>query len=65
MLSIERIKELMEKPDMSDKKASEIRDGLYDLAKIIFDKWRMDKKAFINKSNTNNNIPAVKDKNDS
>lgn len=42
MLSIERIKELVDK-NISDEEAKEIRDGLYDLAKIIFEKWRYEK----------------------
>ncbi len=45
MLSIERIKELLNDPAISDSNAKEIRDGLYMLAEIIFEKWQEDKKA--------------------
>jgi len=38
MLSIERTKELLNDPTLSDKEAEEIRDGLRDLAEIIYEK---------------------------
>jgi hypothetical protein len=44
MLSIERVKELIEEP-ITDEEAQIIRDGLYDLAKVIFEKWRLDNKS--------------------
>lgn len=45
MLSLERTKELLNDPTLSDKEIQEIRDGFYLLAEIIFGKWKEDKKA--------------------
>ncbi len=45
MLSLERTKELLNDPRLTDKEVEEIRDGFYLLAQIIFEKWREDKKA--------------------
>ena len=44
MLSIKRVKELLNNPDISDKEAEEIRDNFRMLAEIIFEKWQQDKK---------------------
>ena len=44
MLSIQKVKELLGDKDMSDEEAGEIRDGFYNLAEIIFEKWQVDKK---------------------
>jgi len=45
MLSLERAKELLNDPTLSDEEVLEIRDGFYHLAEIIFEKWQEDKKA--------------------
>jgi len=45
MLSIERVKELINDPSLSDKEIEEIRDELYILAGIILEKWRIDRAA--------------------
>lgn len=45
MLSLERTKELLNDPGLTDKEIQEIRDGFYLLAEIIFEKWKEDKKA--------------------
>lgn len=42
MLSIERVKELLEDPNMSDEETTEIRDGFYLLVEIIFEKWQVE-----------------------
>lgn len=39
MLSIERVKELLNDPKLSDKEIEEIRDGFLILAEIIYDRW--------------------------
>ena len=39
MLSVERVKELLNDPNISDKEAEEIRDDFHNFAEIIFDKW--------------------------
>jgi len=44
MLSLERIKELVKNPNLSDKEAEEIRSGLYILVEIIHEKWKEDRK---------------------
>lgn len=45
MLSIERVKELVNDPTLADKEIEEIRDGLRLLAELIFEKWQEDRKA--------------------
>ena len=45
MLSLERTKELLNDPSLTDEEIREIRDGFYQLARIIFEKWKEDKKA--------------------
>ncbi|MFA5084517.1 MAG: hypothetical protein WC475_04045 [Candidatus Paceibacterota bacterium] len=44
MLSLERTKELLNDPTLSDKEIEEIRDGFYELAQIIFEQWKEDRK---------------------
>lgn len=45
MLSLERTKELLNDPTLSEKEIEEIRDGLRLLAELIFEKWQEDRKA--------------------
>ena len=40
MLSIERVKEILKHRNLSDKEAEEIRDGFYELAKILLKQWQ-------------------------
>jgi len=40
MLSISRVKDLLNNKQISDKEAQEIRDLLYDLADIAIENWR-------------------------
>lgn len=44
MLSVERVKELLNDPKISDEEAEKIRDEFYILAEVIFEKWMEDKK---------------------
>lgn len=44
MLSVERVKELLNDPKISDEEAEKIRDEFYIFSEIIFDKWMEDKK---------------------
>ena len=44
MLSVERVKELLNDPKISDPEAEQIRDEFYIFAEMIFDKWVEDKK---------------------
>lgn len=39
MLSVERVKELINDPKLSDKEVEEIRDGFLILVEIIYDRW--------------------------
>ena len=39
MLSVERVKQLLNDPKLSDKETEEIRDGFLILAEIIYDRW--------------------------
>ena len=45
MLTLEQMKKLLDDPSLSDDQVLEIRDGLYALAEIIYEKWQEDKKA--------------------
>jgi hypothetical protein len=44
MLSVERVKELLNDPKLSDKEVEEIRDHLYMLSEIMFEQWMEDRK---------------------
>ncbi len=39
MLSLERAKELINDPKLSDKEVEEIRDQMYMLSELIFEQW--------------------------
>ena len=43
MLSTERIKTLINNPNLSDKEIEEIRDGLYMLAEVMFEQWQAER----------------------
>ena len=43
MLSVERVKELVNDPNISDKEIEEIRDGFYMLAEVIFEQWQAER----------------------
>jgi len=43
MLSVEKVKELLNDDNISDEEAEAIRDGLRDLAEIAYEKYRQDK----------------------
>ena len=45
MLTLEQMKKLLNNPSLTDSEILEIRDQLYSLAEIIFEKWQQDKKA--------------------
>lgn len=40
MLSIERARELLDDPTLTDKEVEEIRDGVNELVQILFEKWQ-------------------------
>ena len=44
MLSIERVKELINDPNLSDKEIEEILDGFYQLSEVIFEQWNEERK---------------------
>ena len=44
MLSVERVKELINDPSLSDKEIEEIRDGFYNLSELIFEQWNEERK---------------------
>ncbi len=56
MLSIDRAKQLLNDPTLSDKETEEIRDECHALAEIIFDKWweEREQKKIESKKETNN-----------
>ncbi len=43
MLSVERVKELLNDPKLSDKEVEEIRDGFYQLSEVIFEQWQTER----------------------
>ena len=43
MLSVERVKELLNDPNLSDKEVEEIRDGFYQLAELMFEQWQAER----------------------
>jgi len=45
MLTLEQMKKLLGDPSIPDEQVLEIRDQLYALAEIIYEKWEQDKKA--------------------
>ena len=44
MLSVERVKELINDPKLSDKEIEEIRDQMYMLTEVIFEQWMEERK---------------------
>lgn len=44
MLSVERVKELINDPKLSDKEIEEIRDHMYMLTELIFEQWMEERK---------------------
>ena len=44
MLSLEEVKKLLNDPKLTDEEVLEIRDQLYSLAEIIFEKYQEDRK---------------------
>jgi hypothetical protein len=44
MLSVERVKELLNDPTLSDAEVEQVRDEFQILAEIIFEKWKEDQK---------------------
>jgi|GEM_PF-3393086 len=45
MISIEETKELINRPNIPNEEADEIRKCLYDLANLILEKWKLDQKS--------------------
>ena len=43
MLTIQQVKRTLNDPAISDSEALEIRDQLYSLAEIIFEKWQKER----------------------
>ncbi len=43
MLSVERVKELLNDPNLSDKEVEEIRDHLYMLSELMFEQWQAER----------------------
>ena len=43
MLSVERVKEVLNDPKLSDKEVEEIRDGMYSLVEVIFEQWQAER----------------------
>jgi hypothetical protein len=56
MLSIERIKEIINDPSLSDEELTEIRDEYRLLAEIIFEQWNEDRKLRLRKLSQGSDI---------
>jgi signal-transduction protein with cAMP-binding, CBS, and nucleotidyltransferase domain len=60
MLSIERVKELINDPNISDKEITEIRDGFRMLSEVIFEQWQAERtKAKDKKDNEKKEEPKI------
>ena len=60
MLSIERVKELINDPNLSDKEITEIRDGFRMLSEVIFEQWQAERtKAKAKKDNEKKEEPKI------
>jgi hypothetical protein len=60
MLSVERVKELLNDPNLSDKEIAEIRDGFYMLSEVIFEQWQAERaKAKAKKDNEKKEEPKI------
>ena len=58
MLSVERVKKILNAPSLSDKEAEEIRDGFLILAEIIYDRWLETVKRAKNQDEKNDEKPV-------
>ena len=62
MLTLEQIKESLNDPTLSDEGVLEIRDQLYSLAEIIYEKWEIDrakeKKRRLEEKTQSENLPT-------
>lgn len=60
LLTIEDTKKILNKPELTDEEATEIRDGYRLMAEVIFDKWLSERKtkATINDKKLIEEIPA-------
>lgn len=45
LLTVEDTKKILNKPELTDEEATEIRDGFRHLTEVIFDKWMEERKA--------------------
>ena len=52
MLTLEQMKKLLNDPSIPDEEVLEIRDQLYSLAEIIFEKWQRERASRRNRRNT-------------
>ena len=60
MLSIERVKELINDQNMSDKEIEEIRNGFYMLSEVIFEQWQAERtKTKAEKDNEKKEKPKI------
>jgi hypothetical protein len=63
MLSIERAKELINDPRLSDKEIEEIRNQMYMLSELIFEQWMAERnKAKENQKMTDSEGPRKENK---
>jgi hypothetical protein len=62
MLTLEQARKSLNNPTLSDKEVLEIRDQLYYLAEIVFEKWQIDiakeKKRGLEEKTQSDNLPA-------
>lgn len=53
MISLQRTKELLGEPNMSDEEAEKARSKSYEFADLLFNRWRANKKPQENKYKNN------------
>lgn len=59
MISVEKTKQLMDDPNLSDEQAEEIRDYCRMFAEVIFEQWA-NKRTVSRKAENKKNIPEIK-----
>lgn len=62
MLSTERVKQLINDPNISDKEIEEIRDGFRMLAELIFEQWQHERNKA--KEIKSDNQPSINNQNE-
>lgn len=58
MLSVERVKELVNDPSLADAEVEQIRDEFYLLAEVIFEQWKREQESQPNRKELRGSIDS-------